>query len=188
MKKMFFCIFTLISSLLAVSFSSSSSCHHKECCVYAESAFATSNIDQFYDINTLFFPATVPLSLNGNHGLKKGKIKTTPTGITILEEGDYLVTFSTLMNNFNSSADAIIAVFLVENGVFNPNSPFGTTIGSTARFSPNFLNTVTATGILKHVKKGTILSLLASNGGSEVAPPVTVLNWNIVATKLCCAR
>lgn len=178
----------MTSSLLASSSSSSNQGHHKECCVYAEEVFASSNPNDWYLITAPNYPATVPLSMHGNRSLKEGKIKTTSTGVRILEEGDYLVTFSTLMNNFDSSSEAIMAVLLVENGIFDPNGPIGTSIGTTAKFPPNFVNTVTATGILKNVKKGTLLSLVASNGGSPNPPPVTVINWNIVVTKLCCAR
>ncbi len=166
--------------------SSSSSSSSLEQCIFAEQSFSTTTPDNWYEISTLGYPATVPLSKFGNNGVKKGEIKLTPTGVTILEDGDYLVSFSTIMLNLAQESTPLIPVFLVQNGVFNPSAKAGAVVGGTAQFPPEYFNTISGTGILQNVKKGTKLSLVATNGGGQEPQLMTVITWNIVVTKLPC--
>lgn len=159
-----------------------SRCHNKNN-LFAQSGFSVTNPDLWYTINPVGYPIVVPLSLTRNNGFRKGHIKLTSTGIKICKSGDYRVSFITHLTNPTPASTAIIPVFLVRNGslVINDSQVLGVTVS----LPTDIITPVQAYGILKNVKAGTILSLVASNGAGADAVPLKVVSWVIYAERIC---
>lgn len=185
----FACLFTLVSQCLfaANAFSSSSSCSSsKDCCEKCTLGTVgfSGGPPTWYTIDTPVYPNTVLLSKNANIGSRQGKISLKSTGLKINEPGNYSVTFTAILQNNDPEYTALVPVFLVENGVYDPMST--STVGGVVTLPPGMINTVTATGILEHVKPGTMLTLVATNGGSPEPQPITVIGWGITLFKIPC--
>lgn len=146
--------------------------------------FTTMDPSNWYTIITPSYPSVVPLSLNGDRGFKKGSIKLTDTGLTIKESGNYSVTFLAILNNPSITDAFFFPVFLIKNGVFDPNDP--NLSGNGLTLLPQEVNNVNQATILKNVRAGTTLSLVISNGVGAPAVPVKVVAWEISAFKIPC--
>ncbi len=146
--------------------------------------FSAQSPDTWYQMSVPTHPETVPLSLNADRGSKQGKIKLTPEGLKILEPGNYSVTFTAILLNNDPNATAIIPVYLVRNGVYDPQDLL--TLGNIVALQPGLLGTVQITGILEDIKEETTLSLRASNGASSEPQEISVIAWDISAFKIPC--
>ena len=155
-------------------------------CIVAVSSFSTMSPTEWFTIQTLPYPQAVPLSMRRNHGWKKGPIKITDTGVKFLEAGYYDVTITVVLFNPVSNYTALIPVFLVPNGVFDPNAL--NNIGSVVTLSPNSLQSVSTSGPLL-VDACSSWSIIATNGGSPEPQPVTVAAWSVsVAGRICSVK
>ncbi len=192
MNILFFCAFALLSQGLFAEnhshpFSSSSSSSSSNCCfkcTLGSVGFTTNHPANWYVLETEPYPVTVLLSKNANYGSTQGDMRKTSTGLKINESGNYSVSFSAILTNTDPTYTPLIPVFVVRNGVFKPNDT--TNLGGVVSLPISLVGTVQGTGILQDVKAGTILSLVATNGGSPEPQPVTVLSWSISAFKIPC--
>ena len=80
--------------------------------------------DQWYTIETNSYPQTTPLSINRNLGDSEGALYLSPTGFTVGEEGDYLVTISAVLQNPNEESIFLILQYFREESA-NPRSGLG---------------------------------------------------------------
>lgn len=154
----------------------------KDCCKlrpYASSNFFITDPSLLYNITLSNFPQTVLLSQHRSGGFKKGDIQLTDTGVKINASGTYSISFAAnLLNPGSTSAQILIS--LSENGVFTPSA---NTIGCIVQLPRGLATIVQRTGILKNVKKGTTLSIIASIvDGSE--PQTIAVGWNISLFRL----
>ena len=157
----------------------------QQSCNLGMSGFSTTNRADWYTLLVPVYPSFVPLSINGNRGSTQGRIKATPTGLTINKAGNYHIDITVVMSNQNQTYAPIITVFLVENGVFDPTST--RVVGSALSLPPNQIFNFTSSGILENVKAGTTFSLVSSNGGSPEIEPITISAWGITAYKIPCS-
>lgn len=153
-------------------------------CHLGTAAFSTSSSNLWYTIDIPAYPNTVPLSLNQNSGFTEGKIELTSTGLLIEEPGNYWASFNAIIVNPQDSGPALIPVFLVPNGVFDPNHT--PVLGSVVSVPFQQLSTVQFSGILENVVSGTTFSLVATNGGGPELQPITVVGWSISLFKIPC--
>lgn len=186
------CVFTLSSvMILADSNMDQLSCHmacrkKKQCSEtpLGTAGFSTSNPDQWYSISTSPYPITVPLSLHRNIGSTQGHIHLTSSGLKIDAPGDYWVSFAAFLLNNQENYAALIPVFLLRNDIFDPTDTM--TLSTIVSLPSGFVNVAQISGILRNVKKGTRLSLVATNGGSPDPQPITVIAWDISLFKIPC--
>lgn len=159
------------------------SSNHDCGCYTLGSASFTGGSTNSYTIDPPAYPATTLLSRNRTDGFKQGKIRLTPTGLTINEPGNYLVNFSAVVYNNDVARSIVLPVFL---SATNPNSTQPTTVlGATETLDTNSIRTIQGSGILPNVCPETALSILASNGGTPGSHPLTIFSWNINATRIC---
>lgn len=164
-------------------------CCLKKCsskCQLGIAGFSTNNPADWYTLNTFPFPETVLLSINRNRGSVQGKVELTPTGLRIGKPGNYSVSFTAILINNNPLYTPLIPVFLIRNGVFDPNDTSG--VGSIGALLLGVPTVIQATGILENVKAGTELTLVATNGGSPQPEEITVISWGINAFKIECGK
>ncbi len=140
--------------------------------------------DDWFEIETLVYPATVLLSQNRNNGEVQGHVRLTPTGLQIGRSGTYWASFTAILSNEYPDYAPLIPVFLVPNGVFNPENP-NAQISAVTVVPPQYITTAQASGILMHLEAGTTLSLLATNGGSPQPEEVEVISWTITINRIC---
>ncbi len=167
-------------------------------CELASSGFAVTDPAQWYVINTSSYPTTVPLSLNGNRGFDEGDITVTDTGITINRSGDYWVNMTAIVSYIVPDpqilapipavgSEFIIPVYVARDGDFDPagEDPFGG-IGIFP-LNETHIEDIQANGIMANVKKGTELTIVATNSGTSGDEPIplTVIGWNISLHRLC---
>ena len=148
---------------------------------FANPGFSVTDTSQWYDITTLSYPVTTPLSLNRNKGVSEGRVYLSPSGVTIGEAGNYWVSITAILYN-SAPETALIPVFLVRDEQFNFNDP--SLIGGVVTLPTDIVSTVNATGILHNVPEGTRLSLVATNGGNPLPQPIKVVSWNISLFKM----
>jgi hypothetical protein len=152
-------------------------------CQLGRAGFSTMNSSNWYTIDTISYPVTVPLSINRNAGFTQGDVELTPTGLIINKSGNYFVSFSAILTNPGPDA-ILIPVFVIQNGIFEPNSM--NNIGSAVSLPQNFILPTQASGIIENVNAGTTISIVATNGGSDQPQPVTVIAWNIDLFRIPC--
>jgi hypothetical protein len=160
-------------------------CHCEKDCDLGNAGFSTTSPDNWFEIQTQVYPETVLLSQGRNNGLVQGDVSLTPTGLKVNESGTYWASFSAVLLNNNPEYTPLIPIFLVQNGQFSPSDGAGTLLGATVSLPPNYISTAQGSGPLTNVQEGTILSILATNGGSPQPEPVTVVSWNMSIYKIC---
>ncbi len=138
--------------------------------------------DDWYEISTLAYPETTPLSLGRNVGEASGEVYLSPTGFTIGEAGDYSVTISAILQNPNEDSNVLIPVFLALDDVYDPEAPGP--IGGIVTLVSEQIDTVHGTGIIRNVVPGTRLSLVATNAGYPFPVAITVVSWGISLHKI----
>lgn len=163
-------------------------CHRRRChsdnkCQLGVAGFSGGPND-WYEINTLSYPDVVPLSQFRNYGSYQGKIWLTPQGLIINEPGNYYVTITSILQNNDPENTVFIPTFLAINGIFNPGDTTG--LGAVASLPPGLIITAQGSGILQNVQAGTLLSIVAANGGNPNPIPVTVVSWGINVFKIPC--
>lgn len=146
------------------------------------SAFSTTNPSKWYTIKTHNYPTIVPLSLHRNSGCAQGNIHGTSTGLKIRKSGNYSITFFAVLLNNNPSQTPVIPIIVARNGKIQPNS--SSSVGVVASLPTGVVITVQGAGILKNVKSGTKLSLVASNGGNPTPVPITIIGWSMSLYKI----
>lgn len=163
--------------------------HEKEIC--CEKACALANAGFFsiseaerYVIPVPIYPLTTPLSKNRNYGFTEGDIQLTSTGLRINEPGNYWVSFSATLINNNETYNPELSIFLVKNGIFVPGDT-DDQIAVTGGFPFDIATTLTGSGNLFDVTKGTTLSIVASNAHSPDTEDITVVLWSINIHKIC---
>ena len=162
--------------------------YQSKTCPRATAGFLpSSGINDPYTIDTQFFPQTVPLSLARNFGTKEGNVKLESTGLKILESGDYLVSFTALINNTNAD-QVFVPLFLVRDNAFDPTNQ--NYVGGSTTIPGQFITEIQGTGILYDVKKDTHLSILATNVAPSLPQPVSlsIYAWSITVLKICCCN
>lgn len=153
-------------------------------CQLGVAGFSTMNPADWYVINTVGYPVTVPLSLNRNRGSTQGDIHLTSRGLKIKKRGNYFATFTAVLLNNDPNAMPLIPLFLVPNDTFDPAST--TTIGTIVALPPGIITSIESSGILQNVKPGTKFSIVATNAGSPDPQPITVVAWDISLFKIPC--
>lgn len=158
-------------------------CCEKACALANAGFFSISEVER-YIIPVPLYPLTTPLSKNRNFGLTEGDILLTSTGLRINEPGNYWVSFSATLINNNETYNPELSIFLVKNGIFVPgdtDDQFAVTGG----FYYDIATTLTGSGNLFDVTKGTTLSIVASNAHSPDTEDITVVLWSINIHKIC---
>lgn len=147
---------------------------------YGTVGFAAANPALWYTVTTRTFPETVTISSQCNKGFSHGGLDEASTGLTILEGGNYWITISATFQNPGPDG-VMIPVFLARNEVINLANP---EISGVAVVEPGMIRSLTATGIAKDIQPGTVLSLVAANGGNPAPKDVKVVGWSVSLFKL----
>lgn len=155
-----------------------------DCYQFGSSGFSTNNPENWYPINTVSYPAVVPLSQNQNVGFTKGDIHLKSNGIKVGKSGNYWVSFSAILLNNDINVTPLIPIFLVKNGIFNITST--STLSAVQSLAPGIITHIQGSGLLKNLKRGTKLSLVATNGGSPTPQTVLIVSWNISLFRIPC--
>lgn len=158
-------------------------CFQPNWCQIGNAGFSTLNPADWYEIMTLGYPITTPLSINRNRGSTQGNVQLTTTGIQIGQPGNYFVTIQVILTNNNPSDTPLIPIFLVRNGIFDPAV---SDLGTIGMLPFGNVTVLTASGVVENVTAGTTLSIVATNGGSAEFVPITVVAWGISAFKIPC--
>lgn len=153
--------------------------HHAN---FATSGLSNQTPDEWFTIDTYSYPEMTPLSINANEGDSKGHIYPSPTGITIGEAGDYYVQIAAVIQNPDSANTVLIPAFLAVDEDFEPYPNLQ--IGGVLTLEPEKIDTLNAFGILKDLKEGQRLSIVATNAGYPTPIPIKVVAWRITAFKL----
>jgi hypothetical protein len=161
-------------------------CCCDESCDFANSGFSTMSPDDWYVIETHSYPDTVLLSKNRNKGFTQGGVALNPTGVTVKEAGNYWVTFSAiaLYTNDEEPYSPLIPIFLIRNNNFDPSDD-SAILGSVGSLPEGMVTTIQGSGVLKDVDKNTLLTIVATNGGSPDPEPITIVSWGISLFKIC---
>ncbi len=138
--------------------------------------------DDWFEISTLSYPETTPLSIGRNVGEASGEVYLSPTGFTIGEAGDYSVSISAILQNLNEDSNIRIPVFLAIDDVYDPEAP--SPLGGIVTLVTNQIDSLYATGIIKNVVPGTRFSLVATNAGYPEPVSVNVVSWGISVHKI----
>lgn len=162
----------------------SKDCCCDEGCDFATAVFSGAPSD-WYILNTNSYPDTVALSLHRNGGFTKGGVTLANSGVRVKSKGNYWVSFSATLQNSQLDDTPLIPVFLVRNNNFIPDDSGEMQLGGIVSLPPNLISVVQGSGVLKDVDSGTLLSLVATNGGSPQPEPITVVSWNISLHKIC---
>ncbi len=149
--------------------------------LFGTAGFRTNNPNLWYNLDVPMYPSIVELTKNRNFGFTKGKIQKLDNGIKIKKSGNYLITFNTVLVNPSSNNPLLIPVFLVKDGIFDPNGTDN--IGNVVYLTREVPTPVHGTGILKNVKAGTRLSIVATNG-ANTTDTVAVVSWSIEAIRI----
>lgn len=178
------CLSLLFPSLDAFEPVNASCCHPgpSNWCQLGSSGFSTLDPSNWYEIETFSYPTATLLSLNRNHGSTQGNVQLTDNGLIIGQSGNYSVSVQAILQN-NGEEAVLIPMFLVQNGSFDPSAA---NLGGVGVLLPGIITTIQSTGILENVTPGTSLSLIATNGGSDDALPITVVGWGISVFRIPC--
>jgi hypothetical protein len=134
-----------------------------------------------YSVVPPLYPTVSPISLNATKGFSKGKAKARAYGLKINKQGDYSASFQiTLLNQ--DVAPGRFVIYLVRNGNFSPND--AELLVDEVSLMPGEITTLSNSGILRNVKPGTTLSLVAANKLQPGGLSVGVQYWNINAFRI----
>ena len=100
------------------------------------------------------------------------------------EDGTYWASFSATIRNNDQVTNALLDIFLVPNGVFDPLDNISTLVAH-GYIEPNGILTINGSGILQNLEEGTSLSIFATNLGAPLFTGVTITSWNISIHKIC---
>lgn len=187
MKSLKLFLFVVLLGQSIFAHSESSNCEQKRCsislgCNLGSSGFTTMNPDNWYSIDTQPYPITVPLSLNRNNGFAQGDIELTSSGVRILKSGNYWVSYTGIL--FNPNVDPVlIPIFVVLNGVFDPNNT--ATLGTIGTVGSQMVLPISGSGLIENIPAGTTLSIVATNG-SDASTTLSVVGWNISLYRIPC--
>jgi hypothetical protein len=145
----------------------------------ASSTFWITNTP--YSLAPPLYPTVAPISLNATKGFSKGKLKARAYGLRINKAGDYSASFQiTLLNQ--DVAPGRFVIYLVRNGEFSPDN--AELLVDEVSLMPGEVTTLSNSGILRNVKSGTTLSLVAANKLPPGGLSVGVQYWNINAFRI----
>jgi hypothetical protein len=140
-----------------------------------ESSYSLS-IDNYPDGNLI--------SLIRNTGSTQGDITLSPTGLIVNKDGTYWANFSATIQNNDQAINALLNIFLVPNGIFNPLDNVSTLVAH-GYIQPNEIITINGSGILQNLEKETSLSIFATNVGTPLFTGVNISSWNISIHRIC---
>ncbi len=140
--------------------------------------------DSSYSLSIDNFPDGNLISLSRNIGSTQGNIALSPTGLLVNEDGTYWASFSATIRNNDQVTNALLDIFLVPNGVFDPLDNISTLVAH-GYIEPNGILTINGSGILQNLEEGTSLSIFATNLGAPLFTGVTITSWNISIHKIC---
>ncbi len=140
--------------------------------------------DSSYSLSVDNFPDGNLLSLSRNIGSTQGDIALSPTGLLVNEKGTYWANFSATIRNNDQATNALLDIFLVPNGVFDPLDNISTLVAH-GYIEPNEIITINGSGILQNLGESTSLSIFATNLGAPLFTGITITSWNISIHKIC---
>jgi hypothetical protein len=178
-------IISLSLLLSATSFARMELKHDHDCdhvSHFGTAGFSVTDPNEWYIIATNSYPEVEPLSLQRNTGNSAGRVYLSPTGFTIGEAGDYLVSITAVLQNGSEDEALLVPVFLaVDDEFLVDDKPL---IGGVVTLTGDEIETVQGTGTVKNLPEGSRLSLVITNGGYPMTKDVIVASWAITVLKI----